>query len=404
MRGVRRFIAVWCVCVLAGGVLAALTRSPDPGEPFITSSGPIVDDLSTTTSTIATTTSTTVGSTTTVVSAPSSTTVPVVVDPPATSPTTSAKNDPAPTARHAAGNGLYVVTADGSALRLITPRCLRGDVAWANHGQSLVVADRAAHRIDVYDLDGQHRWFTIPFSGWAASPTAERLVLSRGPFAQETTSVFDFSGHKLVDLEDEGSITPSFSPDGTRVLLYRADQYGQYEVLRPDGSTIRPWTHTTFSLWPQFASVWSPDGTKVLGMVGQADGVLDLDTGQAITLPDAFSPGDLAWVDDQTILGTGARPEGTPMHVARYDLRTRTTSVFANGIGGVAAQHRGQAVAARSFSPAGTVAIYDRHGAKQATIVDLPENHAPWLYDWSPDEHWLAFSACDNGQPNNTPA
>lgn len=118
------------------------------------------------------------------------------------------------------------------------------ETGWVKGPPTLVY--QGARGIHSCDISPDEKWLAL----WATSPT-EDLLLSRadGSELRELTS----------DLARDQ--TPSWSPDGSRIL-FSSNRSGKYEawMIRPDGSDL---TQVTSLPEPVRLAFWAPDGKRI---------------------------------------------------------------------------------------------------------------------------------------------
>jgi Tol biopolymer transport system component len=169
-----------------------------------------------------------------------------------------------------ADHGLYVMKADGGAVRLlsIAPHATTASLvpAWSPRG------DRIA--------------FVLPGHGYG-------LGIWIANVTDRTTQ--NISNDVGIDNE------PSWAPDGTHVAWLReasgAGGLFRIVIANPDGTGQNLLPPLLYDQTPQ----WSPDGTAILGRghdpVAHADGLIriDIQTGQAVGLMTGNQTGDPSW-------------------------------------------------------------------------------------------------------------
>jgi Tol biopolymer transport system component len=142
------------------------------------------------------------------------------------------------TPAHVGVPGLYVINADGTDKRRLSPPGYHP--AWSPDGKRIVFVD-LLQRLDVIDLKGRLR-----------------VILDTG-------ALFAPHGHQVMStctLE-----APAWSPDGKRIMFERGGCGGQHSsqimVVPTDGKTDDyPLTRRTPNIWDS-EPTWSPDGKQI---------------------------------------------------------------------------------------------------------------------------------------------
>lgn len=175
------------------------------------------------------------------------------------------------------------------------------------------------------ELATPHRTYAIkiypdggvqPPLSWA--PDGQSVLFSGIPAPGEDADIFVAtldSNYQLLLGGDASDYAPSYSPSGDRIAFVRTGtaEDGLW-LMNPDGTSPRP-LMTEFVPEPDFW--WSPDGRRILALVGIQAVVIDALTGQVTTLPGYSAPVPLTigspWAaDGRSLLGIGysgaARP------------------------------------------------------------------------------------------------
>jgi len=181
-----------------------------------------------------------------------------------------------------AGEGLFVVDADGSSLTRLTdcapPGCGQDwDPAWSPDGSKIVFTrlgkgslDQAIIELYVVNADGSGLGSLADLPGYAEtpawSPDGTRIAFDLQDDNGQRIEVIHADGsHRSVILQEppgSGPGAPAWSPDGSRIAFVRASSEGNPDifVMNADGSHA---TRLTTDPSPDVDPVWSPDGSKI---------------------------------------------------------------------------------------------------------------------------------------------
>ncbi len=189
-------------------------------------------------------------------------------------------------------NGLYVMSSDGSNVRLVAADAQSGDyasdprtaefVSWSSRGRILYV--QAGHQVygDYWtsNADGSD---AAPISEKNAcgnpvdwSPDGQNLVLCQCSFDPHAPDAFSSCSLSVVDAHGglvrtliQGSPTmlqsPTWSPNGNEILFVNGDERSSLpstslSIIDADGSNLRTLPQDVAK------AQWSPDGSQILSM------------------------------------------------------------------------------------------------------------------------------------------
>ena len=264
-----------------------------------------------------------------------------------------------------------------------------------------------------------HHWLRYPAVLDLESGTTTRLgdvddIISAAAWSPDGSSVIygSRSGLLRIDLTDGGrrfltehpSHSPSFSPDGDRLLYMQGDQFGgRLAILDVDSGDVE-----TLDQGGRSPS-WSPDGDEIAYVVFHSGSagewgelrVLDVTTGDERSLVERMAPySDIDWaphddriayVDSYQVHVDGG--EDHWIHMGSYQVHT----IESDGSGDRAFDGSGDANDSPVWSPdgdriaagGGNLTVYD---AATGTYDVIHEGPAGAL-DWSPDGTRLASVA-----------
>jgi TolB protein len=308
---------------------------------------------------------------------------------------------------HGVTQWIYVMRADGSRPR----RIVRGmQPRWAPRGDS--IAFRRRSRIFVVGADGKHAHALGDGYDAVWSPDASRLAIlrnrlvttERGPSYVWDVEVVrpNGTGRRRVFTGPGGTGSPSWSPDGTRLVLAVAPSFhrGELYLVRADGGGAAP----LLDEWPalDYNPAVSADGRTVAFTRKVPDSDCTLCLRQALHTVSTEGSGlrrFAKWSNDQAWA-----PDGSKLVVADVDLDivaladgsqsmlVRHTETVFRGIttitrmGGPAWSPDGSRIAYLIGGVAGQIALFT-FGSGSRTLGPRGLDLA-----WSPDGRTLAYT------------
>jgi Tol biopolymer transport system component len=308
-------------------------------------------------------------------------------------------------------SAVYAVSADGSGL-VDVGEGLTGDafpLAWAEDGLRLAFgvfagdATSIASTLYVTEADGSGRIEAGPFlqpqgdAGWDRprfSPDASRIAAFATTSSGVSLRVFDLAGGPAIDLDNEGVLKFSWSPDGQSLAFDRSDPTTQRSTVAIWDTASGETRELTEGFWPR----WSPDGGRIAFKRAIGDGVEsqiytirpDGSDGIAIGTPARYAFYDLTWSDDGEEL-TYIRPAFSAAQLYRVDLDAGSANPLGAPMGEAGNPPRSVFVAPDASEAAYLLNAFDPGGTWQ--LMDLANGATtPLVANGFPfaDVHWTS--------------
>jgi len=205
------------------------------------------------------------------------------------------------------------------------------------------------------------------------SPDGKRLAFTAGTYRYMMRYFYlyevNIDGKNLVRLSDNESWSPSWSPDGNKIVFVNVTesnfQFGPEEsnlcIINADGTGLRQLTDLPGLEW---VPVWSPDGRKIAFTNQLQDygnvtlHVLSLDSGMETTIPlnsSAARESGLGWSSDSSVIVTS---DGSDVCAFTTDGRI-VRRIIANG-------------SAPRISYDGTKILYNRYSEPRIATFNKP--------------------------------
>ena len=236
----------------------------------------------------------------------------------------------------------------------------------------------------------------------AATPTAAsgRIAFVSSRDGTSEIYVMDADGSGVVQLTNDGGISPSWSPDGRRIAFMSLRDGYDISVMNADGSDVVQLTDNDDNDW---SPSWSPDGRRI-AFYSDRDGdwqiyVMNADGTGVVQLTDNRSPvGAPSWSPDGRRIAFSAIRDGAfEIHLMNAD-----------GSGVVQLTDSGTANLVPSWSPDGRRIAFlsNRDGDGEiyvmnsdgSGVVQLTDNDYHDSYpSWSPDGRHIAFDSYPDG-------
>jgi Tol biopolymer transport system component len=158
-------------------------------------------------------------------------------------------------------NAIWIVNADGSKARRLTPGIYFAEPEWSPDGRTIGFTDRGK---GVYTMapDGSSRRRLVRSPGWlkgvAWSPNGQIAFVSDDKVVVVNA---DGSGRRLIELPTGSTEGIVWSPDGRRLALEHGDGDWEIFVMDADGENLRNLTANS-RVHDRYPS-WSPDGRAI---------------------------------------------------------------------------------------------------------------------------------------------
>jgi hypothetical protein len=201
--------------------------------------------------------------------------------------------------------------------RIIGKMIIAGSATWSEDSRTIFasVASGIGSQIDAYPVDGSasYRLYATAMRVGRLAAGANGLLAiesdtSRENLARATPA--PAAQPDIIDAARGRSWAPTFAPNGTLAFLSNRSSTNAIWTMRPDAA---PSVLFDAGLAPLFRLEYSPDGTRLAGVIGGEDGV---------TLKILTADGGTIASFDSPTLGTGA-PTWTPdgKEVVLFDKR-----------------------------------------------------------------------------------
>ena len=244
--------------------------------------------------------------------------------------------------------GIYVVNADGTDLRLVTPTVAEpytssGGLTWSPDGTTLAYHDGVCTtmgcHVSLWTVDvatGTTTRLTMGACDFAPawSPDGDRIAFVRyvgtasqvwsvapdGSDLRAVTPLFDAATNPLSDYIS----SPAWSPDGAVIAYERG---WDVWLVGADGANARPLLDDSSDAW-RHSPVWAPDGSRLVVLDWGDDGQYQM----LVVSPDGIVERAIA-TDRALEWDPSWSPDGRTVIAARATPRTRLT-VYAHPVDG----------------------------------------------------------------------
>jgi hypothetical protein len=176
---------------------------------------------------------------------------------------------------HADGSDVYVMCADGSHVRALTPGDGHyGAASWSPDGRGIVLggfgSSRDGHQGELFVMqaDGTslEQLTHNPWNDMAPDWSPDGLTIAFASHRDGNTDLYlmdpDGTNERRLTQNEARDTMPAWSPDGSWIVFVsnRPQRDQDLFLIRPDGTGLTRLTHNDALDW---APAWSPDGTSV---------------------------------------------------------------------------------------------------------------------------------------------
>jgi Tol biopolymer transport system component len=172
--------------------------------------------------------------------------------------------------QHGLKLGVFVIRADGSGARRLTPRSFDAfDPAWAPDGATIAftrIINSYRWEIWLMRADGTHQRSLVEGASATWSPDGSRIAFGKpGRHGYRIYTIRpDGSGLRLLTPPSMTAEEPSWSPDGRRIVFVHSRNDGGADLwaIGADGSNLTRLTHVANA--SDLTPDWSPDGSRIV--------------------------------------------------------------------------------------------------------------------------------------------